>query len=309
MNESFPVAIFCYNRAVHLEKVIASLRKNREARITSLFLFSDGPKNDKDLQSVNEVRSVIDKVEGFENITIKKKEANSGLASSIIAGVSEIFERYGACIVLEDDLEISPFFLNFMNRALHYYRNHPEIFSVSGYCPPISIPGDYPYEAFKFPRINSWGWGTWRDRWESVDWDVSDFNRFIRDKSQVKLLEKQGKDLPVMLLKQKTGKIGSWAVRFNQACFEKQKSNIYPVHSFVRNIGVDGSGTNMDRSGKYSVELSPKPLSPEPAITDGRINRAFRRFYQPSWFRQSINWIKINRYLVSVHKVPFTALR
>jgi glycosyltransferase involved in cell wall biosynthesis len=300
MDNYFPVAIFCYNRAKHLEQVVASLRKNKEARFTRLFIFSDGPKDGKDLQAVNEVRAVIRNVDGFKDVIVKKTDHNSGLAASIISGVSDIFEHYEACIVLEDDLEISPFFLRFMNRALHCYRNYQGVFSVSGYCPPIGIPDDYPYEAFRFSRINSWGWGTWRDRWRRVDWEVSNFNRFIGDKSQVKHLEEQGKDLPVMLLKQKTGKIGSWAVRFNQACFEEKKENIYPVQSFVRNIGVDGTGTNMSRSKKYSVELSAKPLSPLPAFADDRIDRAFRRFYQPSWLRQSINWVKIFCYLQSI---------
>ncbi|PWD99562.1 glycosyltransferase [Marinilabilia rubra] len=296
----FPVVIFCYNRPVHLQKTIEALLKNEGAGETDIYIFSDGCRGEQDKPAVEQVRKVINNVSGFKKVIVQESEENRGLAASIINGVTKVLESHDACIVLEDDLETSPFFLNFMNKGLEEYASDKEIFSISGYCPPISIPANYPYEAFRFPRINSWGWGTWRDRWQLVDWEVKNFNSFISSPDKIKELEKQGRDLPVMLLKQHQGEIGSWAVRFNQACFEASKSNIYPVKSFVRNIGIDGSGTHMDKSGKYAVSLSEKNLNPAPATTDNLISQAFRRFYLPSLFRQTINKIKIARYLNSI---------
>lgn len=296
----YPVIIFCYNRPVHLRQTIKALQENEGAGETDLYFFSDGYRGGEDKPDVEKVREVINNVSGFKNVVVRESEKNRGLAVSIISGVTKVLETNEACIVLEDDLETSPFFLNFMNKGLEEYAPDKEIFSISGYCPPISIPHNYPYEAFCFPRINSWGWGTWRDRWHLVDWEVKNFNNFISSSDKVKKLEKQGKDLPVMLLKQQQGKIGSWAVRFNQACFEAGRTNIYPVKSFVRNIGIDGSGTHMDKSGKYAVSLSEKNLNPAPAASDERISQAFRRFYLPSLFRQTINKIKIARYLNSI---------
>jgi glycosyltransferase involved in cell wall biosynthesis len=296
----YPVVIFCYNRPVHLQQTIGALKKNEGAGETDLYFFSDGCRGAMDKSDVEKVREIINNVSGFKNVIVRESEENRGLASSIISGVTNVLESHDACIVLEDDLETSPYYLNFMNKGLEEYASDKEVFSISGYCPPIAIPEDYPYEAFRFPRINSWGWGTWGDRWHSVDWEVKDFNNFISDPEKVKELEQQGKDLPVMLLKQQQGKIGSWAVRFNQACFNAGKTNIYPVQSMVRNIGIDGSGTHMDKSVKYGVSLSRKNLSPVPATNDERISRAFRRFYLPSLFRQTINKIKIARYLNSI---------
>lgn len=297
MSVHYPVAVFCYNRPDHLKRAIAALQKNAGADQSEIWFFSDGPAGDGDQTAVAEVRKVIANVEGFKKVRVVKNDVNRGLAASVISGVSKVMEENDACIVLEDDLETAPFFLDFLNSGLSCYADDSEIFSVSGYCPPIAIPDDYAPEAFRFSRINSWGWGTWRNRWSRVDWDVKDFEAFISNKSLVKQLTRQGKDLPVMLLKQQTGKIGSWAVRFNQACFREGKTNIYPVRSLVRNMGADGSGTHMRSTGKYRVQLSPKPLNPHPAFENPQIRKAFRDFYRPSYYRQMLNKIKIARHL------------
>ncbi|WP_291860953.1 glycosyltransferase [Marinilabilia sp.] len=297
MSQPFPIAVFCYNRPDHLSRTIAALQQNREAEASEVWFFSDGPAGDKDRALVGAVRKVLESVQGFKKIRIVENGHNQGLAASIVNGVSAVLAENSACIVLEDDLETSPFFLDFLNRGLSMYADDQDVFSVSGYCPPVAIPDGYRAEAFRFPRINSWGWGTWRDRWNRVDWDVKDFDSFISNKNAVKKLNYQGKDLPVMLLKQQTGKIGSWAVRFNQACFKEGRTNIYPVKSLVRNVGADGTGTHMKSSGKYLSQLSEKILQPKPAYENPEISKAFRDFYRPSFYRQIINKIKIARYL------------
>jgi len=291
-----PVALFCYNRPRHLERTLHSLAQNTGAEATPLFIFSDGPRDASDQSAVDAVREILEDISNKEHVRIIKRDQNQGLAASVISGVSEVIRQYGKCIVLEDDLELSPYFLTFMNQALKTYESDQTVFSVSGYCPPIKIPADYPYEAFRFPRINSWGWGTWLDRWEKVDWEVKNFDSFISGPDQVKNLEQQGKDLPVMLLKQQTGKTHSWAVRFNQAGFNLGMTNIYPVASLVRNRGADSSGTNMKLSRKFSVSLATLCPKSYPAGTDPRINKSFRNFYKPSLYRQVINWVKIFRH-------------
>ena len=30
-------------------------------------------------------------------------------------------------------------------------------------------------------NTNSWGWATWKDRWENVDWEVKDYEQFKKD--------------------------------------------------------------------------------------------------------------------------------
>jgi hypothetical protein len=296
MDTIHPIVLFCYNRLEHLEKTIAALKLNDLAAQSDLFVFSDAAQTEGDEYKVKLVREFLAKIQGFKTVKVYEQTSNLGLATSIISGVTEVLQQHTACIVLEDDLEASPFFLKFLNEALTFYQNNTRIFSVSGYCPPIHLPMNYPFQTFLYPRINSWGWATWRDRWEKVDWEVLDFNRFISNKSLVNQLKRQGADLPVMLLKQQQGKIGSWAIRFNQACFNLGMTNVYPVQSLIRNQGIDGSGTHMKTTDKYFVELGCHALSPDESGSNPEINQSFYEFYKPSIYRSFINSIKIALY-------------
>ena len=45
-----PIALFTYNRVDKTKTVIESLLQNAEAKDSNLFIFSDGPKNEKAIE-------------------------------------------------------------------------------------------------------------------------------------------------------------------------------------------------------------------------------------------------------------------
>ena len=110
-----PVVLFVYNRPFHTKLVVDSLLKNHLAKDTELFIFSDGPRNEDAVPKVDEVREYIYSVEGFAKVEIVCSDVNRGLSGSIVEGVTQLVNRYGKVIVLEDDLKTSPFFLTYMN--------------------------------------------------------------------------------------------------------------------------------------------------------------------------------------------------
>ena len=48
-------------------------------------------------------------------------------------------------------------------------------------------------------RAQSWSWGTWKDRWECVDWDVKDFTQLQTSKKLQRAFCERGSDLYGML--------------------------------------------------------------------------------------------------------------
>ncbi len=293
-----PIALFVYNRPNHTKKTIEFLLKNTGIEKTDLYVFSDGPKCDKEVQKVDDVRKIVRGIKGFNKIEIIEHLSNSGLANNIIDGVSHVFKSHDSIIVLEDDLLVSSGFIEYIIYTLCYYKNAP-VTSISAYSPPLSIPKNYQYSTFFMPRICSWGWATWKNKWLEVDWNISDFDDFITDKKQRLRFQRGGNDTSVMLLKQKLGLINSWAIRFNYFCFKKGEYCVYPIKSLVSNIGVDGSGTHMGSNSKYNVSIaesvSIKNLcSHEKQSTN--IQNSFRKFYNPSIYRKAINMYKIWKY-------------
>ena len=206
-NEEFaPVIVFAYKRLNELKTVIDHLKANEEACYTDLFIYIDGPKNSLESKIVNSISDYCKTINGFRNIMINRSRYNKGLANSVIQGVSEVLNIYNSCIVVEDDIIVSNYFLKFMNDCLKRYRNDRKIFSIGAYCPDIKINDE---RVYFYPRCETWGWATWDNRWKSVDWNVSDFNLFINDELKIKEFNKGGKDLTPMLKNQIEGKIDS----------------------------------------------------------------------------------------------------
>jgi hypothetical protein len=242
-----PIALFVYNRPWHTKQTIEALQKNELADQSELFIFSDGPKNKTDAIEVQNVRKYIKTVTGFKTITIVEKETNSGLADSIVTGVTEIIGKYGKIIVLEDDLVSAPGFLNFLNDGLEFYQVNLNIFCITGYnFPPtlMKIQRGYPHDIYISPRNGSWGWATWKDRWNKADWDILDYKQFSQNKHLQKEFDYGGEDLSTMLKSQMEGDIDSWSIRWCYCMFKNNGYCIYPIQSFIDNIGCDGTGAH-----------------------------------------------------------------
>lgn len=289
-----PIVVFCYNRPLHFRQTIDALLRNPLAAQSTLIVFSDGAKNSSDEDLVRKVRAVIAEQKGFKSVEIYAGLVNKGLARSVIEGVSQVVQIYGKVIVLEDDMLCTSDFLNYMNAALTTYEDRPDIFSVTGYTPPFSIPSPYTEEVYVAPRASSWGWGTWQDRWQKADWQVQNFDELKKDSEQQAKLNRGGNDLWPMLVKQQRGAIDSWAIRWTLTHALHNGYGLYPVRSKIQNIGTDGSGTNFTfKTGAYGKELSEGKIPLNPDIQpDPLILEAFRNYYQLPWKVKIKNLIK-----------------
>ncbi len=247
-----PIVLFVYKRAKHTRATLDALAKNLLAAKSELYVFCDGPKGNQDVAAVAETRAEVRLVRGFKSINIIEHDFNQGLATSVINGVTQMFSKFDRLIVLEDDLLTSHHFLTFMNRALSNYHDDQNVFSVTGHTFPASvlkIPDQYEFDTYAGYRCSSWSWGTWRDRWQKIDWGMGYFPDFIADQRRQSEFNLGGEDLTQMLSLQNLKKIDSWAIRFSFAHYVNNSRCIYPTRTLVRNIGLDGSGshTQLDR--------------------------------------------------------------
>ncbi|WP_353723157.1 glycosyltransferase [Dyadobacter sp. 676] len=289
-----PVVLFCYNRPLHLRQTVESLQTNALASESELFVFSDGPKREQDAQAIREVRQFLTGIKGFKKITIFEAEKNKGLAASVIEGVGQVLSQYPKAIVLEDDMLSTSDFLSFMNQALDVYAQREDIFSVSGYTPPVQFPQNYPHGVYLVPRASSWGWGTWAHKWAKADWQVTDFAALKNDPGKQKAFNRGGGDLWPMLAKQQQGIIDSWAIRWTYSQFRNQAYGLYPVHSKIRNIGTDGSGTNFTfKSSGYGQEMIEGNVAmPADLMPDENIIRIFKDYYKLPFLLKIKNRVK-----------------
>lgn len=244
MKELAPIVVFAFNRLDFLKNCIKSLTDNVEAKESDLYVFVDGPRPHKEDEGelVKEVHDYVRRIEGFKSLHYQFAEKNKGLAPSVIAGVTEIINQYGKAIVVEDDLFVSKNFLAFMNEGLNKYENNEKVFSICGYTNRVKRPENYPYAAYFCTRSSSWGWATWKDRWDSVDWDLCDWSS--HKKNAHKFNKWGGSDCWKMLNDWRNGRNSSWAIRFCYAQFLQDRLSLFPLVSKVGNDGFDGRGTH-----------------------------------------------------------------
>ena len=250
-NDLAPVLLFTYNRLEHTKQTIEYLKENNLAMHSNLIIFSDAGKSDVDEKKVQNVRRYLKSIKGFKSCTLIEREINFGLAKNIIEGVTEVVNSVGKVIVLEDDLLTSKNFLCFMNAALKYYENQVDIFSISGYTANLSSLSKYDFDTYLSVRVSSWGWGTWKNQWDNIDWNISDYDEFIKNKKEVKKFNRGGADMTRMLRHYMKGKNNSWAIRYSYAMYKKEKYCIYPKLSKIKNIGFGADATHTKNTNIY----------------------------------------------------------
>lgn len=249
MQEYSPITVFTYNRPDHTKKTVEALQKNKLAGQSDLIIFSDAAKGLQDLAAVEKVRIYIKSITGFKSVKIVERSKNWGLADSIICGVTQTVRQYGSVIVLEDDIVTSPYFLNYMNDALNYFKEEKKVWHISGWNYPFDNEGLG--DIFFWRLMNCWGWATWKDRWNYFEKDAKKLIHEFNKKTIYDFdLSNSGQFWSQVIANHK-GKMNTWAIFWYATIFKQKGLCLNPSTSYVKNIGHDGSGVHCMANRNY----------------------------------------------------------
>jgi hypothetical protein len=252
-----PVVLFAYRRPDHLRRALDSLAANPGADRTELSIYCDGAKSVIDRDVVEQVRVIAREIQGsglFASVRVVERDHNIGLAASVISGVTQTLEDHDSVIVMEDDLVVSPDFLEYMNQALELYVNSEEVISIHGFM--YSVPPVLPQTVF-LRGADCWGWATWRRGWEIFEPDSKKLLKEL-DRSPDRADFDFNGAFPYrqMLKDQADGTIDSWAIRWYASAFLANKLTLYPGQSLVENIGQEGSGTHSESATSHEAKAN-----------------------------------------------------
>lgn len=282
-----PIVVFAFNRLDTLKACIGSLQHNKLFDESDLIVYVDGPRANKEGEAdkVEAVRQYVQTISGAKSLTWHFSEQNKGLAASIIGGVTEVINQYGKVIVVEDDLYLSPSFLVFMNQMLQHFEHDERVFQVSGYSALIKRKTDS--DVYFNGRGQCWSWGTWKDRWEKIDWEIKDFEEFNSDSKKRKEWASFGHDLYGMLNSWKKGRLNSWWIRFSYNMFKLNRYAVCPTKSLVRNDGFGADSTHCNVYDRYKIDFNDENID---------------NFYIP----ENLEWSKaINRHATRYWSLPY----
>lgn len=282
-----PIVLFAYDRPDHIRRTLTALRRNTLAGTSSLHVFCDGPADDaaaEDFDRIHEVRAIVRSEQWCGDVVIHERESNSGLAKSIREGIVWIFERSDRAIILEDDIETSPGFLQYMNDALRAYADSPEVMHINGYLPAASHRGFLP-ETFFARAMSCWGWATWRESWQRANWDAASLLARLDASPQGRRHFDLDGAAPfsIQLERNLSGQLRTWAIFWAASIYLEGGLCLTPGKSLAANIGTDGSGVHFqtDRSAVYDTPLTDSVDVVRKSPRESRIGRWYlRSFYR-----------------------------
>lgn len=278
-----PIVLFVYARPAHTRRTLEALSRNTLAAASRLFIYADGPRDNADPEKrdeIAEVRSIIREWTWCGSVEIRESAVNRGLADSIVAGVTEVVQQHGAVIVLEDDLETAPGFLQYMNDALTVYSDSDKVMQICGFNFPC---GWFAPQTGFLRASHPWGWATWARAWQHYQPDASQLLAAIRQ-NLPRRFDLDGRSFHLDELQRNAdGRLKTWAVRWYASIFLRQGLCLYPGRSLVRNIGFDGSGENC-HSAAAVYERIPMAdavrVVKQPLVESPQILKSHQRHYQ-----------------------------
>ncbi|WP_157698970.1 hypothetical protein [Bernardetia litoralis] len=305
-----PVILFVYKRSDHTKQVLEALSMCQNSKNTPLIIYSDGAKKNassKDKEEVEQTRQILREFKGekenyFLSIEIYESELNKGLAKSVREGITAQFDKYNKVIVLEDDIVPQKGFLKYMNEALDKYENEEKIWGISASAFPLENEKMVQQETFFLPVNSSWGWATWKETWNKIDFDIeSIFQKFNQNSITTKEYNFGSYYYYQITEAQREQKIDSWAVFLMASMFLEKCWFLFPKYSLSKNIGFDATGTHCTEEDLFFnttvtdfVEVNEIPLIIE---NEGKkqTEKAFQKqFGKPSLFKRVQNKLNPN---------------
>ncbi len=303
MMQLSPIVMFCYNRPEHTIKVLEALSENELADESELFIYADGAKenaSNEDIAKVNAVRNTIRSKKWTKEVTIIEHVSNKGLANSITEGITEVVNRFGKVIVLEDDIVPRKGFLKFMNESLDLYESDYNVMNISAYMFPYKMPKNTQHTFF-LKVAAGWGWATWARAWKSYNPDVEFLMKSLKDKDLVsKFNIDNSHDYFSQLEANKNKKLYTWGIKWYASWFLAEGFNLFPSQSLIENIGFDSTGIHCGSNNSFQSTTTEYILQVrQEVIENKKIRKEIVKFY---------NRIKTpNRkwWILAVKKIPF----
>lgn len=274
---SHPLVLMVYNRPRHLVRVLEALERLKPE---PLFVFSDGHQGHADQLKVEAVRMLISNIRWTQPI-VHISHDHLGLRKSVVGAVDEVLAHHSSMIMLEDDCVPGPFFMDFMVRCLDLYESVPEVMSIGGYTIPLSDNSvqNHPWDAYFFPRVESWGWATWRRAW--IHYERNYRQGYARARQLGIDLNCGGRDVPRLIRSSIKGEIDAWSIGWLLGTLINGGYTVYPTRSHITNIGFDGTGTHCGVSTRFDSPSAKEKSArfPPKVITNVPIYDQVRNFY------------------------------
>lgn len=270
-SKDLAIVVIAYNRIDSLERLLNSVNN------------AVYPSNDINLIVSIDYSEKIDSVKKYVDSfnwkhgkkTIRSYDMNQGLKKHVLS-CGDLTHRFGACIILEDDLFVSKDFYLYALSAINYYDNNNKIAGIALYSHGWNGYANYKFSPIKTHFTNYFGSFsiTWGQVWTEKQW--SRFQEWCK--------KNENKDFDDYYLPKtvKSWGVQSWGKIFFQYITESDLFYVIPYISRSTNFNEKGVHT-LFRSSVHQVPILTdipmsydfSPLDESSIIYDGYFERVF----------------------------------
>ena len=229
------ILLIGYNRPNFIQK---NLRHLDSLGFKNIFIHIDGPKNEDDKKSQNQIHGIIEEFELIPKTTFE--ESNLGIIKSIPNAIDKYFLNYEEdLMIIEDDVLVSINSLGFIEKYKEELEKDKDIFFISLNSPCDKFINNSYYSIF--PYI--WGWYVSKKNWEEY--------RNFKKRYVLRNIFRTFKFEPTALLywcliyflsKYKFLKSWDYDLVFYNIC--NSKKVIVPKYNLTNNIGFSAENTH-----------------------------------------------------------------
>lgn len=293
-NFTVPILIICFNRPQYVNRQLNALRLVKPKHI---FLVCDGPRpGNNDFDKIKEVIALYLKGIDWEcKLETKFNTENLGCSKGPISAMKWFFSNVNEGIILEDDIIPSPDFFWFAKEMLYTYRDNKNIISISG----CNFGYSNDESSYFFSRImNMWGWATWADQFNKIDFELNHWKKIKFKKLYViKLFFKDFSKGDLSYIKRwyyiwnktiSTDNVSWWDYQFIYHQLINQSLTIFPSSNLIQNIGFEDDATHT-RNQEHFMKLMPSKSLEMPLKSPIKIAPDYffeSEYVKKKWFSQ-----------------------
>lgn len=241
---SIPILLICFKR---YDKTLEVFNSIKTIKPSKLYVSIDGARTDSERIEVDKVASIFENgVDWKCDLRINRSNVNQGCKYGVYNAITWFFKNEEMGIILEDDIVPYKQFYSYCKELLEKYKDNKKIACISGWSYFYNKePDNYPYTYYFSHIQSSWGWATWKDRWELIDLELKDFDfkdvekKLINDGLAVQIV-----NFYKFIYNKKWCFDTTWDYQFLLSVLMKNDMYcIQPIKRLVKNIG-DTDGTH-----------------------------------------------------------------
>jgi len=239
-----PVLFIVFNRLQVVKEVFNQIKVYQPDK---LYISSDGarPEHFGEVKKVQEVRNyILNQIDWPCQVETLFREENLGCKYAPQKAISWFFENEEHGIILEDDCLPSESFFLYCEKLLKKYENDFRIYGITGsnFNSHIPVVESYYFSSYFF----TWGWASWKSRWEKHLQIQKSFYANIEDEGNLKLI--QNKYAKNHLIKKATAAyeddIDAWDYLWILSCVINNGHIVTPEKNLIKNIGFGADATH-----------------------------------------------------------------